>query len=560
MLQISEPNFYFEDMKIEFSFGVYCYYQVEISMNETFNKKESIPAKTPLTRMLYKHYVWSFLMVLATTVIGRLLVPLFDLVNIALIFLLPVLISAVFWGRGPSLFASILGVLCFDFFFVPPVLSFTVSDPSHVFVFVVFLLVSLVTGTLATKLRNELERTRQREKRTLALYALSREIVAETDLQQVLRKTVKTVADSMDGKTIVLLHDRETDVLYEGAAEPPDSALPDEKELAVAHWVLEHGQPAGRGTETVREVGALYFPIKAEDRTMAVLAIKLNKEGGIINAEQQQLIEAYTNLAAVAIIRLQLAKEAEQAKWLAESEKLHTALLNSISHDLRTPLATITGAATSLLTEGSSYNQETRSVLLQTIKEGGQRMNRLVTNLLDMTRLESGILKLNQEWCDIQDVVGVVLREIQEILQERRLQIDIPPDLPFVKADFALMEHVLINLLENAAKYSPPDGSITISARCSNGSLLVTVADHGSAISVPDRGRVFDKFYRAESSKHLSGTGLGLSICKGIIDAHGGQIWVDSSYKHGNRFTFSLPIPEQPVEPSNMGQESNHAV
>jgi two-component system sensor histidine kinase KdpD len=527
-------------------------------MNETLNKKESIPAKAPLMRVSYQHYALSFLTVLATTVIGRLLVPLFDLVNIALIFLLPVLISAIFWGRGPSLFSSILSVLCFDFFFVPPILSFTVSDPSHVFVFVVFLLVSLVTGTLATKLRNELERTRQREKRTLALYALSREIVAETDLQQVLGKTARTVADSIDGRTMVLLHDREANVLYKGASDPPESTLPDEKELAVAHWVLEHGQPAGRGTETVGEVGTLYFPIKAEERTMAVLAIQLNKEGGVINAEQQQLIEAYTNLAAVGIIRLQLTKEAEQAKWLAESEKLHTALLNSISHDLRTPLATITGAVTSLLAEGSNYSQETRGVLLQTIKDGGQRMNRFVTNLLDMTRLESGVLKLNQEWCDIQDVVGVALREIQEIFQERHLQIDIPPDLPLVKADFALMEHVMINLLENAAKYSPPDDSINISARRSDNALLLTVADHGSVIPAPDLGRVFDKFYRAESSKHLSGTGLGLSICKGIIGIHGGQIWVDSSSEHGNRFTFSLPIPEQPVEPSNADQVPNH--
>jgi two-component system sensor histidine kinase KdpD len=529
-------------------------------MNETFNKTESMTTKIPLMRASYKHYAWSFLTVLATTVIGRLLVPLFDLVNIALIFLLPVLISAVFWGLGPSLFASSLGVLCFDFFFVPPVLSFTVSDPSHVFVFVVFLLVSLVTGTLATKLRNELERTRQREKRTLALYDLSREIVAETDLQEVLKKTVKTVADSMDGKIMVLLYNREADLLYEGAAEPPDCALPDEKELAVAHWVLEHGQPAGRGTETISEAGALYLPIKAEERTMAVLVIQPNKEEGMITAEQRPLIEAYTNLAAVAIIRLQLAKEAEQAKWLAESDKLHTALLNSISHDLRTPLSTITGAVTSLLAEGSSYSKETRGVLLQTIKDGAKRMNRFITNLLDMTRLESGILKLNQEWCDVQDIIGVALREIQEILQERHLQIDIPPVLPLVKADFALMEHVMINLLENAAKYSPPDGSITISVWRSNNTLLVTIADHGSAITVPDRGRVFDKFYRGESSKHLSGTGLGLSICKGIIDAHGGQIWVDSSSENGNRFTFSLPIPEQPIEPTNSEQGSNHVV
>jgi len=187
-------------------------------------------------------------------------------------------------------------------------------------------------------------------------------------------------------------------------------------------------------------------------------------------------------------------------------------------------------------------------------------MNRFITNLLDMTRLESGILKLNQEWCDIQDVVGVALREIQEILQERHLQIEIPPGLPLVKADFALMEHVMINLLENAAKYSPPDGSITISARCRHNALLVTIADLGAVIPEPDRGRVFDKFYRSESSKRLSGTGLGLSICKGIIDAHGGQIWVESSYENGNKFTFSLPIPEQPVEPSNTEQRANHVI
>lgn len=497
---------------------------------------------------------------LVTTVIGRLLVPLFDLVNIALIFLLPVLISAVFWGRGPSLLASILGVLCFDFFFVPPVLSFTVSDPSHIFVFVIFLLVSLVTGTLATKLRNELQRTRQREQRTVALYALSREIVAENDLQQVLEKIVKTVADSLDATTMILLHDRETDMLYKGAANPFDSVLPDEKELAVANWVLENGQPAGKGTEVIGEARALFFPIKTEDRTTAVLLIQLKKEESMVSPEQLQLMEAYANLAAVVIIRLQLAKEAEQTKWLAESEKLHMALLNSISHDLRTPLATITGAVTSLLTEGSSYKQDTKNILLQTIKEGAQRMNRFVTNLLDMTRLESGILQLNQEWCDIQDIIGVALREIQETLLGRHLQIDIPPDLPLVKADFALMEHVMINLLENAAKYSPPDRSITISARRSDNALLVMVADLGSAIPVPDRGHVFDKFYRAESSKHQSGTGLGLSICKGIIEAHGGQIWVDSPPESGNRFTVSLPIPEQPVKTPNTEEETSRVV
>jgi two-component system, OmpR family, sensor histidine kinase KdpD len=498
-------------------------------------------------------------MVLVITVVGRLLVPLFDLVNIALIFLLPVLTSAVFWGRGPSLLASILGVLCFDFFFIPPVLSFTVNDPSHIFVFVIFLIVALVTGTMATKLRDELERTRQREGRTLALYDLSKKIVAETDLPQVLRVIVKIVAESTDSRTVLFLYDHEANVLYEAAREPPDSPLSEDKDLAVAHWVMEHGQPAGKGTETIGEAGALYFPIKTEDRTMAVLAIRPNEEKRIVGPEQQQLVGAYTNLAALAIIRLQLAKEAEQAKWLAESEKLHAALLNSISHDLRTPLATITGAVTSLLGEGGSYNPEITDVLLQTIKEGAQRMNRFVTNLLDMTRLESGILKLNREWCDMQDILGVALRELQDTLQGRHLKIEIPPGLPLVKADFALMEHVMINLLENSVKYSPPDGLITVSAWQMDDAILVSVADHGTAIPTSDRGRIFDKFYRTTSSRQLSGFGLGLSICKGIIEAHGGRIWTDSPSGSGNRFTFSLPIPQQPSPPAAEIQETHCA-
>jgi two-component system, OmpR family, sensor histidine kinase KdpD len=529
-------------------------------MDKIVQKKERKSGQSFSTHVSLKHYLWTFLTVLIVTVIGKVLAPFFDLVNIVLFYLLPVLISAVRWGRGPSFFAAFLGVLAFDFFFVPPVLSFTVSDVRYVFSFVIFLLIALVTGTMATKLRNELEKTRQRERRTLALYALSREIAAETDLQQVLKTFVEKMAEAINGEVIVLIHDPDADVLREVAAAPPDSALPDEKERAVAHWVLEHGQSAGKGTEIIREAKELLFPVKAEDKTLAVLAIKLNSEDEILTTEQLQLIEAFTNLAAVAIIRVQLAKEAEQAKWLAESERLHTALLNSISHDLRTPLASITGAVTSLLSEENVYSQEAKGVLLQTIKEEAQRMNRFVANLLDMVRLESGILKPNKQWCDIQDIVGVVLREINDILQGHPLRINIPQDLPLVKADFILMEQVIINLLENTIKYSPPDSEISISAHYSDKTLLVTVADRGPVIPMQEREHVFDKFYRLHSLKHVSGTGLGLSICKGIIEAHGGKIWVDSPSEYGNRFTFSLPISEQPSDQLVTKQGADHAV
>jgi two-component system, OmpR family, sensor histidine kinase KdpD len=514
----------------------------------------------PLFHAPMKDYVWALLAVIAVTIIGKILTPFFNLTNIVLLYLLPVLISAVRSGKGPSFFAALLGVLAYDFLFVPPVLSLTVNDARDLFVFAIYLIVALVTGAMATKLRDELEKTRQREKRMLALYALSQEIAAETDLEQVLKTFVKTVSEAINGQVSILFPDPEDDVLREVDSHPPGKALRDDKEEAVVRWVLKHGQSAGKGTEILREASQLIFPVKADEETLAVLAITLNSGEAAISSEQRRLIEAFTNLAAVAIIRVRLAEKAEQAKWLAESEKLHRALLNSISHDLRTPLASITGASTSLLAEGDVYTPEAKEIFLNTIKEEAQRMNRYVANLLDMVRLESGILKPKKEWCDIQDIMGVVVRETKDALQGRPLRIDIPPALPLVEADFTLIEQVMINLLENGAKYSPPGSEISVSARYHDNTLLFTVADSAPAIPKTEQNRVFDKFYRLHSTKHISGTGLGLSICKGIVEAHGGRIWVDSSHEYGNRFTFSLPVSEQPLEQPDIKEREDHIV
>jgi len=531
-----------------------------VAQNGDSKNGERTQRKFSSTYESFGYYLKAFLLVIIITLLGKTLVPYFDLINIALLYLLPVLISAVRWGRGPSFFSAFLGVLAFDFFFVPPIFSFTVSDVRHIFVFAVFLLIALVTGTMATKLRSELEKTRHREKRTLALYALSKKIAAESDLQKVLKTITEKIAEAINGEVIILIHDSDADVLNEVAATPPGSTLPDDKEHAVAHWVLEHGQNAGKGTAILRGAGEAFFPVKVEDKTLAVLAIKPDSEEGTLTPGQLQLIEAFANLTAVAIIRVRLAKEAERAKWLAESEKLHTALLNSISHDLRTPLASITGAATSLLSEETVYDKEAKRVLLDTIREEAQRMNRFVGNLLDMVRLESGILKLNKEWCDIQDIIGVVLREMKETMQGYPLRVNVPPGLPLVEADFALIEQVMINLLENAVKYSPPGSEISILVHYHEKILLFTVADPGPAIPRIERERVFDKFYRLPYSKHISGTGLGLSICKGIIEAHGGNIWVDSSPEYGNRFTFSLPVSEQPLEQQDTKEGAEHVI
>jgi two-component system sensor histidine kinase KdpD len=512
------------------------------------------------TRIVVQHYLWTVLAVAVITVFGKTLTPLLGLTNIVLLYLLPVLISAVRWGRGPSFFAAFLGVLAFDFLFVPPVFSLTVNELRDLFIFAVYLIVAIVTGTMATKLRDELEKTRQREGRTRALYALSQKMAAETNLPQVLETLVKTVSQTIHAQVSIFVADRDSDALRKAASYPPQHTSPDGKEQAVAHWVLEHGLSAGKGTEILREASELIFPVKTENRTLAVLAIKMANGEGAVSSEQRQLMEAFANLAAMAIIRVRLAGEAEQAKWLAESEKLHRALLNSVSHDMRTPLAAITGAVTSLISEKDAYNEASRDILLHTIKEEAHRMNRYVANLLDMVRLESGILKPKAEWCDIQDIIGVVLRAAQETLQQHAVSVHIPRGLPLVKADFILLEQVMVNLLENAVKYSPRDSKISISAHYTDHRVLVTVADFGPPIPLIERDRVFDKFYRLHSPMHIGGTGLGLSICRGIIEAHGGLIWVESSPEYGNRFTFSLPVSEQPISQPERKEGEDNAI
>jgi two-component system sensor histidine kinase KdpD len=505
-----------------------------------------------------QYYVWAVLLVSIVTLVGTILTPHFDLVNIVLLYLLPVLVSAIRWGRGPSFFSSFLGVLTFNFFFVPPIFTFAVANMQHVFVLVVFFLVALVTSAMATELRNELEKATEREKRTLILYTLSREIAEKVDLEQILKTFVNKVAESVHGDAIVLINDPDVEVLRQ-ISSPENNDVFKEKEYAVARTVLERGEPAGKGLGIFEgERSMFFFPIKGEDITLAVLGIRPHNDGATLSPEQRQLIETLTNLAAVAIVRLQLAKNAEQAKWLAESERLHRTLLNSISHDFRTPLASITAAVTSLLAEGSIYTQETKNIFLHTIREEAYRLNRFIENLLDMVRIESGILKLNKKWCDIQDIIGVVLRETRDTLQGHPLWIDIPSDLPSVKADFILVEQIIINLIENAVKYSPPDSAISISAYCRENALLVTVEDLGQPIPIAEQEHVFDKFYRLNSTKHVSGTGLGLSICKGIVEAHGGAIWAESSPEYGNRFTFSLPVSEALPEQTYAAEGEDH--
>jgi two-component system sensor histidine kinase KdpD len=467
------------------------------------------------------------------------------LVNIAMIYLLPVLFCASKWGTGSALAAAAAGVITFDLFFVPPTLRFTVADIRYLISFAIFILVGLITGTLSTKLRKQVIHSQQREAVVSALYALSRDIAAVPDLDTVLESVVRKVADTVDGETVLLLPETGGKLEVKGRSKRGAEDFPDEREGAIAGWVFEQGQKAGRGTETFAHAAGLYLPLRTEQGVQGVLSVRLDSPESHFQPEQLRLLEAFAGLAALAVNRIILAEKATEAQTFAESERLRTALFNSLSHDLRTPLASIMGAVTSLLEGEDIYSPAARRDLLQTIQQGAARMQRFVTNLLDMARLESGMLKLKKEWCDIQDIIGVAVSRSGEPLRSRPLKINIQHEMPLVQVDFVLIEQVLINLLDNALKYSRSKSEISVSVRQLAKQVEIAVTDRGPQLPDEDLGKIFDKFYRLKSPLQVSGTGLGLAICRGIVEAHGGKIWAENNSGGGVTIIFVLPLSDE---------------
>lgn len=504
--------------------------------------------KPPFTvrKMKLWPYIILALQVMFITVIFKLLYQHVTIVDIALLYLIPVLIGATLWGRAQSIYASVISVLALDFFFIPPFLSFTVADLKYLFSFLMFLLVAIISGNMATRLKRQADEAVSREARTKTLYILSRELAAVTELEAVSKKIVNSVAVALAGDCWLFLLDNNGILSVQAQSNLRNQLMENSEELAVAYWSHQHGEVAGFGTKTLPESAAIYYPLSANNRVLGLIAIQgLRKQKGL-SLDQRDLLEALAGLAALAIGRLQLAEEANRLATLEESDKLRTALFNSVSHELRTPLATIIGAVTSLLGENGIYHAGEIKQLLQVIKIGADRMNRLVANLLDSARLESGMIKLRRDWCDLQDIIGVVLRQYSEILQGREVNVVIAPDSPLLKGDEGLLEQVVANLLDNAVKYSPEGSPIAINVTWDNEQLIVTVADRGAALSAIKREKIFDKFYRLQMPEIVSGTGLGLSNCKAIIEAHGGTIWVESGVRGGNRFIFVLPVDQQP--------------
>jgi two-component system sensor histidine kinase KdpD len=468
--------------------------------------------------------------------------------NISMIFLVAVLISAVRWGPVPSIFASLLSAAIYNFFFIEPIYTFTIARSHEILAFVTYLLVAILTGNLTGRIRDQAIGARRRSEITQALYDFSRKLAATTKIDDLLWAIVYQVAQTMKAETVVLLPE-DGDRLVLQAGYPPIDEL-GTAEWAAARWAWTHGEAAGRGSETLPNAAWYFLPMKTVQGTVGVLGLQFASKSSALAPDQRRLLDALLDQAAVAIERANLERSMREARVYAETEKLRAALLSSVSHDLRTPLASIIGSITSLLSYGGAYSEPVRRDLMLTVQEEAERLNRFVGNLLDMTKLESGALEIKRDWVEIGELVGAAVERVRRHLGQRRIKLELADRLPMVRVDFVLFEQVLFNLLDNATKYSPSDSTVRLVAERAGGDVIIEVIDEGPGIPADDLERVFDKFHRVRrGDRQTVGTGLGLSICRGIAEAHGGSITARSPVAggRGTAMTIRLPVEAQPV-------------
>jgi two-component system sensor histidine kinase KdpD len=503
--------------------------------------------KTKKTR--WPGYAWGFFATAFCTTLGMVMNPLFELVNVAMVYLLAVVLIAARYGRGPAVATSVMAVAAFDFFFVPPQLTFAVGDVQYLLTFAIMLVVALIISDLTARVRLQANVAGHRERRTALLYAMTRELAATRGQEPMARVAVRHVSEVFDSQVVVLLPDSNQEIHYpktESASGSLHGA-----DLAVAQWVQDHGEPAGLGTDTLPSGEALYLPLPGAQSALGVLAVLPANPRRVLLPEQFHLLETFAAQIALALERAQLAERAQRASIEAETEGLRNALLASISHDLRTPLAVIAGASSSLLEKGKVLSEPSREELARSIYEQSRQMADLVANVLQMTRLEGGAIAPERDWHALGEIAGSVLGRLREPLAAHPVRIWLPDNLPLVRVDAILIEQALSNLFENAAKYTPPGTAITLSAEVRGTELVVSVEDAGPGLPDGDPEQLFAKFYRGSPESAVGGVGLGLAICRAIVRLHGGRIWAERRPGGGAIFSFTLPLetaPEVPAE------------
>jgi two-component system sensor histidine kinase KdpD len=509
---------------------------------------ESVPPKSVQTHpgiepFRVEPYLGSAALVAAALGVGLLVKQFIDVQSISLVFLTAVLVSAIAWGLWPSLFAAIVGVLAHNFFFIPPLYTFTVADPENVLALFFFLTVAVIVSNLTARTRTQVVTARLRAKTTAELYAFSRKVAGIGDLDDLLWATAYQISSMLKVRTVLLMPAKEGDGLDVASGYPPEDQL-DSADMAAARWTWEHNRPAGRGADTLPGGKRLFLPLRTESGPVGVLGIDRDTPGPLLTPDERRLLDALCDQGAVAIERIALAKGLDEARVLAETERLRAALLTSISHDLRTPLASILGTVSSLRSFSERYGAAEREELLTTLQDEAERLNRFVSNLLDMTRIESGAIELKLELIDVTEIVGAALQRAGNVLAGHRVEVAIGPELPMLRLDAVLFEQVLFNLLDNAAKYSPAGSRIDIRATRDGELVEIEVVDEGPGIPPADFERIFDKFYRVHAQdRRRAGTGLGLAICRGFVEALGGWIVARNRRdRSGAVLTIQMPV------------------
>jgi two-component system sensor histidine kinase KdpD len=514
---------------------------VIVTAGEESDQARSQPLPAPRS-IRPRQYLDALLGVAVATLACWLTRNLFTLADQAMIYLLGVLILSSRLSRGPSVLAAIASVAALDFFFVPPQFTFEVADLRYLATFAVMLIVALTVSGFALRVRMQADEARQRERRTAALYTMSREFAVETEPGEIAATAVCQVRELLATDSVVFVVQADGALAPLAGAESPLASA--ERELAVARWVFENGQPAGRGTDTLPAAEALCLPLVGSRRTLGVLAVHLGRLAAQPSPGGRQLLETYAAQTALALERALLAEEAARSRVAAETERTRSSLLSLVSHDLRTPLASITGAASVLLREGVGEGE--RRELVETIRGEGERLGRLLSDLLDLTRFESGVSQVHKEWSPIEEIVGAALSRVESKLEGRDVITKLPEEVLLVPLDALLIEQVLLNLLENAAKYSPAGSPLEIGAAVDAHDFVVRVADRGPGIAPGQEERVFERFYRAADGTRAAGTGLGLAVCRAIVRAHGGSIRAENRPDGGALFSFRLPIEGAP--------------
>jgi two-component system sensor histidine kinase KdpD len=512
-------------------------------MAGTASDDGSVPGRPVLTDTTFRPapYVFALVAVAVALAVGHLIQPVLGVETVDLVFLLAVLAVAVRLGLGPSLVASVASSLCYNFFFLPPIHTFTIADPINLASFIFFTVVAVVVSNVAASVRTQAMTAVLRARTTESLYSFSKKLAGVGSLDDVLWASAYQTALMLKVRVVLLLPEHGT-IAVRGAYPPEDNL--DEADIAAAKWAWQNNRPAGRGSDTLPGAKRLFLPMHTGRGAIGVVGIDSDKPGPLLSPDDRRLFDALIDQSALAIERVFLVEDMDRVKRNAETDRLRSALLTSISHDLKTPLAAVLGSASTLRDLSGKLDDAAKAELLATVIDESERLNRFIANLLDMTKLESGAIAPNVAPYDLREIVDTALRRASKILAHHRIELKLAARLPMVEVDAVLFEQALFNILDNAAKYAPQNTAIRIESEQDGPSVVLRVMDEGDGIPPGDLEHIFDKFYRARKGDQVRpGTGLGLAIARGFIEAMKGSILAANRYdRQGAAFIVKFPV------------------